>query len=90
MDTFVSSFFPLHESPAQSALVLLDQAHFNAVHVVIIVLAVLFPNHQCLILDIAMLKVGLSQRVVLSLGSCLFGKAVLFILKFFSFRDLSL
>ena len=81
MNALISTFFPLHEGPAQASLMLLDQPHLDSIHIVVPVLAVFFPDHQGLVLDITVLKVGLSKRVILRLGSSLFGKAFFLVLK---------
>ena len=90
VDALVGPLFPLHESPAQPALVLLDKSHFHSAHIVVIVLAVLFPEHQGLILHITVLQIRLPQCMVLSLCRRLFGQAVFFIFKFLAFGNFGL
>ena len=86
----ICTLLPLHEGPAQASLVLLNQPHLNSFHIVVTVLAVLFPDHQGLVLDVTVLEVGLAERVVLRLGSCLLSEALLFELKLFALGYLGL
>ena len=86
----ICTLLPLHEGPAQASLVLLNQPHLNSIHIVVTVLAVLFPDHQGLVLDVAVLEVGLAERVVLRLGSCLLGEALPFELELFALGYLGL
>ena len=90
MDAFVSSLLPLHEGPVQSALVLMDEAQLDALHVVAVVLAVLLPDHQRLVLDVAVLEVGLAQGVILGLGRHLLLEALLLVLELLALGDLRL
>ena len=90
MDLLVLALLPLHEGPAETALVLVDQAHLDSVHAVIVELAVLLPGHQGLVLDVAVLEIRLAQGVVLRLCSSLFGKALTLVLKLFTLRNLGL
>ena len=60
MDSFISTFLPLHEGPVKSAFVLVDQSKLDSLHLVFVMLAVLFPDHESLVLDIAVLEVSLT------------------------------
>ena len=90
VDFLVLALLPLHEGPAETALVLVDQAHLDTVHAVTVELAILLPGHQCLVLDVAVLEIRLAQSIVLRLCSSLLGKALSLVLKFLTLRNLGL
>ena len=69
---------------------LINQSELDSVHVMIIVLAVLFPGHQGLVLDVTVFEVRLSKCVILGLGRRLLGQTFAFIFKFFTLRNLGL
>ena len=75
VDSLVCTFLPFHEGPAETTLMLVDKSHFDSVHVMTVMLTVFLPDHQSLVLDIAVLQVGLSKGVVLRLGSHLLSQA---------------
>jgi len=52
--------------------------------------AILFPDHESLILHIAVLKVSLTKAMVLALSGGLLRQALFLVLKFFTLGDLSL
>ena len=85
----VSTFLPFHESPAQPALMLLNETHLDTVHVMTVMLAVLSPDHEGLVLDITVFEVCLSQSVVLSLGRSLLRETLFLVFKLFTLRYLS-
>ena len=90
VDALVSPFLPLHEGMVEPTLVLADQAQLHPVHVVLVMLAVLLPDHQSAVLHVAVPQVRSSHQVVLRLRRGLFIQALSLVLKLLTLRDLLL